>query len=241
MAFLGKVDFKKLTETEKSIYNYLRDNFEKIPYMHVRDIALEAHAGSSSVMRLIHKLGYDSYYNFQEFVENQQMKSTADSDMFRLLSASHYPAELIGKCRQLSEMMIKADSIIFFGLGASGNICRYATRRFATLNLNASALTDMTYPLDSRLIESQDSLIIVFSISGETGELLEVLQHVKNKDKVLIASVTPHDESTLARISDISINYKVEERRINLYGDLTSQIPAIFIIEVLSEMILEEK
>lgn len=37
----------------------------KIPYMRVRDIALEAHVGTSSVMRLIHKMGYDSYTDFK--------------------------------------------------------------------------------------------------------------------------------------------------------------------------------
>lgn len=241
MAFLGKVDFKNLTETEKVIYNYLRNNFEKIPRMHVRDIALEAYAGASSVMRLIHKLGYHSYYQFQEFVEKQQLKASTDSDIFQLLSASHYPSELIEKCRQLTEQVLKADSIIFFGLGTSGNICEYAMRRFATLGLNALSLTDMTYPLESHLLESQDSLIGVFSISGETGQLIEILQHIRNREKVMIISITPKKESSLAQLSNLSINYKVEERRVNLYGDLTSQIPAIFITEVLSEMIFKSK
>lgn len=114
-------------------------------------------------------------------------------------------------------------------------------RRFATLGLNALSLTDMTYPLESHLIKSQKSLIVVFSISGETGELIEILQHIKNRERSMIVSITPKNESSLAKLSDLSINYKVEERRINLYGDLTSQIPAIFITEVLSEMIFKRK
>lgn len=36
--------------------------------MRVRDIALEAHVGTSSVMRLIHKMGYDSYTDFKEYI-----------------------------------------------------------------------------------------------------------------------------------------------------------------------------
>ncbi|KKW72682.1 HTH-type transcriptional regulator [Lactococcus cremoris] len=57
----------------------------------------------------------------------------------------------------------------------------------------------------------------------------------------MIISITPKKESSLAQLSNLSINYKVEERRVNLYGDLTSQIPAIFITEVLSEMIFKSK
>ena len=64
MSFFGNVDFQKLTYTERTCYSYLRDNVDKIPYMRVRDIALEAHVGTSSVMRLIHKMGYDSYTDF---------------------------------------------------------------------------------------------------------------------------------------------------------------------------------
>ncbi len=37
--------------------------------MHVRDIATEAHAGSSSVMRLIHKMGFDSYIDFKGYIK----------------------------------------------------------------------------------------------------------------------------------------------------------------------------
>ena len=55
MSFFGNVDFQKLTYTERTCYSYLRDNVDKIPYLRVRDIALEAHVGTSSVMRLIHK------------------------------------------------------------------------------------------------------------------------------------------------------------------------------------------
>lgn len=240
MAFLGKVDFPRLSETERVIYNYLSDNYEKIPQMHVRDVALEAHAGSSSVMRLIHKMGYDSYPSFQAFIESQQKKSMTGSDVFQLLSTDHYPSELVEKCRQLTDYILNSEVIVFLGLGASGSICRYAARRLATLGLNALAMTDSSYPLDSRLRNVSKSLVITLSISGETNEILEFLEHIRNNPKICLTSITPKEQSDLAEISSLSINYKVEERRINLYGDLTSQIPALFIIEILSEMIFDK-
>ena len=41
MSFFGNVDFQKLTYIERTCYSYLRDNVDKIPYLRVRDIALE--------------------------------------------------------------------------------------------------------------------------------------------------------------------------------------------------------
>lgn len=237
MAFLGKIDFKDLSETEKVIYAYLRENFEKIPYIHMRDIALNAHAGTSSVMRLIHKMGYKSYYDFQEFVSNQQKKVAVDNGTFDLLSVDNYPADMLDKCHLLAQEIAKADSIVFLGLGTSGTICQYARRRFCTLEYNATSMVDATFPIYSRFKSSKNNLIIALSISGETNEILEILQSVKDSQKAKIFSITPNKDSHIAKLSEISINYKVAENRVNLYGDLTSQLPTVFIIETLSRMV----
>lgn len=240
MAFLGETNFQELSETEKAIYGYLRDNFEKIPSIHLREIALNAHAGTSSVMRLIRKLGYQSFYDFQKFVEQQIKKTAMNSETYKLLSIDNYPPELMDKCTELVEEIAVSKKVLFFGLGASGYMCEYAARRLSTIGVNASALTDATYPIESKLPAGQKNLLVTLSISGETREISEVLQSIKDKRYAKIVSITPNDSSTIANLSSLSINYTVQEKRIHLYGDLTSQLPALFIIETLSEK-LEEK
>ncbi|MDR2976245.1 MAG: MurR/RpiR family transcriptional regulator [Streptococcaceae bacterium] len=237
MAFLGKTNFQELSETEKVIYGYLRDNFEKIPYIHMRDIALSSHAGTSSVMRLIRKLGYQSYYDFQEFVGQQIKKTAMSGDTYQLLSVDNYPAELMDRCNHLVDKIIDSKNILFFGLGASGYMCEYAARRFSTQGVHASPLTDTTYPFQSKLPPDQKNLIIVLSISGETMEIAELLQSVKDNKLAAIASITPKENSSIALLSELSINYDVQEKRVHLHADMTSQLPALFIIETLSELL----
>lgn len=240
MAFLGKVDFMTLSETERVIYRYLSDNYEKIPILHIRDIAQESHAGTSSVMRLIKKLGYTSYPVFQAFIQEKQRETFLNMDYFDLLSTKGYPKELVEKYQDLVFEILRSKIIVFLGLGSSGSICDYAARRFATLGLNALSITDPTYPVESRLSETKRNLIIAISISGGTSEIFEILQRLKPNAEDCIASITPSQTSDIGKISHISINYEIEERRVNLHGDLTSQIPSLFIIETLSEMIYEK-
>ena len=235
MAFLGKVDFTELSETEKVIYSYLRDHFEEIPKLHMRDIALNAHAGTSSVMRLIHKLGYAYYYDFQEFVATQQKKIISSSGLFDPLSTDRYPSDLLEQAKQAAQKIMSADQLIFFGIGSSGNICDYAARRFSNLNYNASSITDPTFPLASKL-KTQKPVLIVYSISGKTNEILEVIESLQKPKLADIISVTSVPNSRLAQLSDICLTYQIKEERVHLYGDLTSQLPTVFITELLSSL-----
>jgi DNA-binding MurR/RpiR family transcriptional regulator len=240
MAFLGKTNFQELSETEKVIYGYLRDNFQKIPYIHLRDIAQNAHAGTSSVMRLIRKLGYQSYIDFQKYVEQQIRKTATEAEAYKLLSLDNYPPELMDKCEVLAEKIRTSQNVFFFGLGASGYMCEYAARRLSTLGVNAAALTDVTYPFQSKLPSDRKNLMVVLSISGETMEIAEALQDIKDKHYADIASITPLGDCSIAGLSSLSINYHVREKRVRLHEDMTSQLPALFIVETLSEM-LEKK
>ena len=131
MSFFGNVDFQKLTYTERTCYSYLRDNVDKIPYMRVRDIALEAHVGTSSVMRLIHKMGYDSYTDFKEYIIDKKELEKGSSNTEIPFSLDIFSNDIEQRLDNLAHRVIESDNIIFTGVGSSGLICDYAARRLA--------------------------------------------------------------------------------------------------------------
>ena len=77
------------------------------------------------------------------------------------------------------------------------------------------------------------SAIICFSVSGETTELIELLNNFTNDEDTTLISITGHINSTISRMSRYSLTYHEKEYRINRYYDLSSQIPAMYIIEAL--------
>ena len=239
MGFFGNVDFQKLTYTEKGIYNYLKANTEKVPYMHVRDVAQESHAGTSSVMRLVHKLGYDSYTDFRNSLKRQQQKEVPKDRalLFPNLSADMFPVDFQETLENIADQIMECDNLIFTGIGASGRICDYAARRFAGIGINTFSFSDVTYPISSKLKNTANNIVIALSISGENNEIVEVLNTLAPNKDITIVAVTPKADSTIARLSDIVIPYQVSEHRIQIHFDMTSQIPAIFVLEVLSSLV----
>lgn len=63
-----------------------------------------------------------------------------------------------------------------------------------------------------------------------------------NQPDCTTVAITSDANSTLAKMSDYILEYDVDIRRVNRHEDLTSQIPCLFLIETLSEVVsqLEE-
>ena len=238
MSFFGNVDFQKLTYTERIIYSYLRDNVDKIPYSHVRDIAQQAHVGTSSIMRLIHKMGYDSYTDFRDYVtkKKQLEEQPRNSD---LISLDIFPEDIESKLKDLARRVIESDNVIFTGIGSSGLICDYAARRMAGAGINSFSFSDVTYPISSKLRNTSNILVIALSISGETNEIIEILNGLRSNKDIYISAITPKISSTIAQLSDSVINYRVSERRINTHYDLTSQLPTVYLSERLTDLVYD--
>jgi arabinose-5-phosphate isomerase len=98
--------------------------------------------------------------------------------------------------------------IVVTGIGKSGNIGRKIA---ATLTSTGSTgvVLDSVDALHGDLgIVSDGDLILVFSYSGESDELLNLLPHLRRLS-VKIVSITGAAKSTLARHSDLVLNAKV--------------------------------
>ena len=237
MSFFGNVDFQKLTYTERTCY--LRDNVDKIPYMRVRDIALEAHVGTSSVMRLIHKMGYDSYTDFKEYIIDKKELEKGSSNTAIPFSLDIFSNDIEQRLDNLAHRVIESDNIIFTGVGSSGLICDYAARRLAGVGINTFSFSDVTYPIASKLQNTTNTLVIALSISGETNEIIEVLTSLRSNKDVYISCITPKLNSSIAELSDFVLTYRINEHRINTHYDLTSQLPTVYLTERLTDLVYQ--
>ena len=237
MSFFGKIDFNDLSETDRAIYHYMSSQSDKIPYMRVREIAIESHTSASSVMRFIRKLGYESFTEFRSHAKMPQVENADILSGSTLLSADHFPKNIESKLRRVAEKLIECENIIFYGIGASASMCEYAARRFSTLGCNSFALVDHTYPIFAKLKNTSDNMVFALSISGGTTEIIELFNGFKNNPDFTTVVITSDSASTLGRMSDFVLDYSVDVKRINKHEDLTSQIPCMFLIEALSEAV----
>ncbi len=108
--------------------------------------------------------------------------------------------EIILRCR---------GRVIITGMGKSGIICKKIA---ATLTSTGTQAVFM-HPSDAMhgdlgLIKKNDAVIAV-SHSGETREIIELIPHLKMM-KTRIIAVTSKEESSLAKESDVLLNYRID-------------------------------
>lgn len=239
MTYFNRINFNELTDVDQSIYAFISNNIDKVPYMRVREIARESHTSASSVMRFIRKLGYESYNEFKlSFKTEDESIDMEKSQKHDILNINNFSNDLYEVMDKVAEIIVGAENIVFFGMGASGAMCEYAARRLATIGFNANALTDPTFPLYQKLKNTADNVVVVLSITGNTIEIVEAVNGYKNLDDFQIISVTGDITSNVANLSDYVLGYQIDTRHLFRYNDMTSQLPTLFIVEELIDTVM---
>lgn len=239
MSFFSQIDLNTLTEVDRAIYQFLQSRSDKISYMRVREVANESHTSASSVMRFIRKMGYESFSEFKKDFQVADKQAGLDYYGPEVLSADHFPDELSAKLEQIAELILPAENVIFCGVGASGNISDYAARRLATIGFNTFAFTDFTYPVASKLKNTADNVLILLSVSGTTNEVVEVANTFQDIPDCVTVAVTSQPSSTLALMTDYLLDYKVAIQKFNKHTDYTSQLPVLYLMELLIDQVKE--
>lgn len=232
MVFFGFKDLSSLSSVDMTLYRYVTENSDKVVYMRVRDIAQKTHVSNSSVMRFIHKMGFDSFPEFKTFIKNKNEGSSA-MHTFNFINKNNFPDDIINKVKIVADKLFECDNIIFLGMGSSAYTAGYTSRQLASLGYNTSLVTDPFYPLHARLRNTSNNALICFSVSGKTTELIELLNSFVNDEDTTIISITGDPTSTIARMSRYSLTYHEKEYRLHRYYDLSSQIPAMYIVEAI--------
>lgn len=138
-----------------------------------------------------------------------------------------------GTIKEVAYILGDANMIIFDGMGDSAKIAEYAARRFSGNGFFSAALTD---PYQRVSMDGTDIVVVMLSISGDTVELIRKANDYKAAGSTLI-TITASDDNTLAKMSDYHISYYINDVR-NELSSHTTQVPALSIIEILSNMTL---
>ena len=80
-------------------------------------------------------------------------------------------------------------------------------------------------------------MLITLSVTGMTTEIVEVVNGFRNNPDFTTVAITSDANSTLGRMCDFVLDYNIEVQRMNKHEDLTSQIPCLFLVEALSEVV----
>lgn len=237
MAFFGFKDLSALSSVDMTIYRYVVQNSEKVVYMRVRDIAQNAHVSNSSVMRFIHKIGFSSFPEFKSYLKNSDISSKPNSNKMVFYNEKNFPKNIESKLQIVANIVYQSDNVTTLGMGESAFLAEYAARRMASLGFNTTPVTDPFYPLYAKLENTTNNVLFCYSVSGETTELIELINKFVNDDDVTIVCVTSNEDSSIAKMSRYVLSYNEDKHYLKEYYNLSSQIPVMYIIEGLDHIL----
>lgn len=228
---------QSLNELEREVYEYVMQNQSRVQYMRIRELAAEAHVSTSTVLRFCSKMGCSGYAEFKlklrEYHERQKEQDPLPDDVTEIMDflKKSVTEDFDDRLEEVLEILVHASNIFFVGSGMSGIVAKYGARYFSSMGKFCLYIDEPHYPTESRML--QNALAIVFSVSGESRDTISHLQRFKERGCTVV-SITNRENCTIARMSDCNIAYYITYRRIKVY-DVTSQIPAICIIERLGK------
>lgn len=228
-------EIKSFNDIELSVYHYIVKNKGKVAYMKIRELALESHVSTTTVLRFCKKLGCSGYsefkLKFRRYLEEEELKKPGvDAQVIIDFMRRTETEEFQDSLDKLTEYLRKSKTIIFTGIGSSGILAKYGVRYFCDVGWFSFCVEDPFIPIFQG--NSETTTVVALSVSGETEQIIKIVERMKMRG-CHILSITNSENCTLARLSDANISYHMPQLRVYDRYDITYQAPVIYILECL--------
>lgn len=241
-----------MSNTEKNIAVYLLSNPEAASRLTIRELAENAYASPSSIIRVCRLIGFEGYREFRhalalelavlgkEITHEEKDIALGDSidtiiekvtfknihsleDTQRLLNP-----DTISAC---IDLLIGCNTILLFGIGASLMTAKDAYLKFLRLNKPCVVNEDWHSQILMARNSTPKDVGIAFSYGGQTKEVIDCMQTLKENGTPCIA-VTRYAPSPVAKLADYKL-YIAANESLFRNGAMSSRLSQLNVIDIL--------
>jgi DNA-binding MurR/RpiR family transcriptional regulator len=203
-----KGKYNSLPRNHKKIADYFIDNFDRIPFLNVQNIAKSTGTSVASVVRFAQRVGFEGFSEmrdaiaetFQDQINNKVIfplfdKHTADEDL--LTEVANVDIANINNTLNIIERktfdyvinrILKADRVFTAGLGISYLLAEILGYQLTQVGIDSTVLKHThTVFHEQVLFMNKKDLLIVFSFPPYSKETVEVSAFAKEKGIDVIA------------------------------------------------------
>ena len=142
------------------------------------------------------------------------------------------------KFQKIAGMLTRAEKIFVCGVGSSGIASRETELRFMRIGLNINSLVDRDMIRMRAVFQNASSLVIGFSMKGETEEVQYMLLEAKRRGAKCILVTARNNPDCLEYCDEIILVPALDNLE---YGDVISpQFPILVMMDLLYTYCLEE-
>ncbi len=243
---------------ERKVAEYIIENAEAIPKMPIVVLAQNCGTSKATVVRLCKSLGLAGYkelcmnlnaellagnfsnYTYNDVMPGQQLRVIAESVAENNIKSIRNTLSIVdyGMLRKAVDVLAKAQRIDFYGVGCSSLIAMDAQNKFMRIGKFTFSSTDVHMQLIASTSLTDRDAAVFISNSGETKDVIAIMQSVKNTGAVTI-SITGFGNNTLSKLSDIKLYTSSDEGIIRI-GAMSSRIGILSVIDMLYSAITSE-
>lgn len=249
-----------LSAASKSVSNYILNNAQEASHITIREMAEKSFTSASSVVRLCKSIGFDGYKAMQlalvvelsslnQNTPDTQLMMTKDDSISMMVSKITYQnIKALEQTQYLineetldraADLIINKKRILLFGMGSSQVVAKDFYLKLLRLNKNVIINEDVHSQLVQAKNSNSDDVVIMYSYSGETKEIIEFLGYCLANNATII-SITRYTKSTLSKNATYSL-YTSAAEPLFRNGAMGSRISQLTINDILHTLIINKE
>ncbi len=212
-----KTTYQSLSQSEKSVGEFILSNAEKTMSMTLAEVAAASMVSDATALRFSRSLGYRGWLELKVALirslpeENDNVLSPENKDEGSLFSSIIEQSKLSldetlaafneNTFRDVVKAVLESDRILVIGSGTSGPVAQDLYNRLFRLGIFCSVETDGLLQLMQASIMTPRDLMIVISQSGEADSILRTVGIAKGCG-ARVVTITGSRLSGLAKLSE---------------------------------------
>lgn len=237
-------------ETEKKIGNYIIHHPREIVDMTVGELAKKCQVSEASVSRFCKKLDMKGFHHLKISIAKELVTQDEDTELSNHISVDDVDQSLknilANKVAELTQTVSMMDSkqlhhildvinnaknVLFAAVGNTLPVAMDGAYKLNQIGIPAISTPVWETQLAYSYNLTADDVVIAISNSGESTGVISILE-AATKQKATTISITNHDNSSIAKISDYHITTATREK---LFLDeyCFSRVSATMVMEII--------
>lgn len=226
----------QLTYAESLILDYLEDHLESISSLTITKTAEDNNVSTTTVVRLCKKLKVNSFSRLKFLLEEiyQEQNLSVSYDFYDSIERNFNETlkqNSNSTIEEVSQLLKDRMQIYIFAIGLSKSCGNYLEIALQQLGLDCSLIYDhqVIWSFDRPTIPN--SLAIFISNSGDSKELISLLNRIKENEDLTTLSLVNQPNSQIEKLTDYSLHGYVAPVVIN-ESDFSPHFSLILLIDL---------
>lgn len=245
-------NYYALTSSEKKVADFTLSNQSGTQFMSISELADACGVAEATISRFCRRLGYKGYNAFKLALANSSAKhklldnplsgEVTAEDSLEDICKKLYTAEVeamaqtmefldLDSVAQASRMLHSARRVMCMGQGGSLLIANEAAHLFSTVSNKFTAVADSHLQAIAATTMDPEDVILFFSYSGSTQEMMETLKLARAQQGQVIL-VTRFPRSPGAELSNVVLQCGANENALQS-GSVAARIAQMYLLDIL--------